>query len=325
MPEGPEVRRHADRLSAALTGHRIKDIQARTKVARAWLLDNRDVLIGRTVERVFSHGKHLVGLIDGGYFFHAHLMMWGTWRVVPLDDELVRVRDRRERARIVAGDVAAILLSAPVFDVGPGKPYAVLPILASLGPDTLPYPDAGRFDRDEFLRRLERVGHEGSEIGGALLDQRVLAGLGNYLRAEILFECAIDPWRRVVDLSVREIECLCATIPLIAERAYTGFGRTVTDDVHERMIREDGLVYTPGSTFGSKHYVFRRTNLPCVRCGDIVRQKRQVTAVIGDDEREKTRIIYFCPTCQRTTVSLSPARRKPRNGAGSTSLSGGDA
>src|SRR5687768_9545687 len=110
------------------------------------------------------------------------------------------------RGRVVVDTAAAILLSAPVFDVGRGDPYVELPMLGSLGPDTLPYP-AGQFDRDEFLRRLERVGAEGAEIGAALLNQRVLAGLGNYLRAEILFECALDPWRRVADLTASEVDC----------------------------------------------------------------------------------------------------------------------
>jgi endonuclease VIII len=312
MPEGPEVRRHADRLSLALSGRAIVDLKARTRAAKAWIAERGSELIGREVTRVYSHGKHLVGELDGGYYFHAHLMMWGTWRVVGIDDALVTSRDRRERARVVVEDAAAILLSAPVFDVGQGDPYVELPMLASLGPDTLPYPEHGPFDRDEFLRRLARAGEEGAEIGVALLNQRILAGLGNYLRAEILFECALDPWRPVVDLTGPEIDCLCNTIPLIVERAYVAGGRTVPDDVHETMLRDPQYVYTAGRTFGSKHYVFRRTNLPCVRCGDTVRQQRQVTARVGDEEEEKTRIIYFCPTCQRTSVPLKPIRRRAR-------------
>src|SRR5688500_6514551 len=131
MPEGPEVRRHAERLHAALAGHQIVDVQARTRDARAWLADRQTEIVGRRITHVFSHGKHLIGIIDGGYYFHAHLMMWGTWRVVDPGDPLVIQRDRRERARIVVDDAAAILLSAPVFDIGYGDPYVELPILAT--------------------------------------------------------------------------------------------------------------------------------------------------------------------------------------------------
>src|ERR1051325_10939017 len=80
MPEGPEVRKYADALDAALTGRRIVSLEARTKDARRWLHENEPRLKGRRVERVVSHGKHLLGYIEGDFFFHSHLMMWGRWQ-----------------------------------------------------------------------------------------------------------------------------------------------------------------------------------------------------------------------------------------------------
>src|SRR5690349_14998257 len=151
MPEGPEVRKYADALDAALTGHAIVSLQARTKDARKWLQDNEPRLVGRRVERVVSHGKHLLGYIEGDFFFHSHLMMWGRWQTF---EKLIKLpeKDRRERARIVVEGAAAILLSAPIFNVGEGDPYKQIEILATLGPDALPY--HGPFKRAEFLRRL---------------------------------------------------------------------------------------------------------------------------------------------------------------------------
>src|ERR1041385_3233857 len=197
MPEGPEVRKYADAIDKALSGRTIVSLQARTKEARKWLQDGESQLIGRRVERVVSHGKHLIGYIEGDFFFHSHLMMWGRWqtfgptrgRSKSKSIELPE-KDRRERARIVVEGAAAILLSAPIFNVGEGDPYDVIEILATLGPDALPY--RGRFDRKEFLRRLAE--HEDETIGAALLNQRIVAGLGNYLRAEILFNCKLNPW-----------------------------------------------------------------------------------------------------------------------------------
>src|ERR1043165_3678833 len=78
MPEGPEVRKYADALDAALTGRRIVSLEARTKDARRWLHQNEPRLKGRRVERVMSHGKHLLGYIEGDFFFHSHLMMCGV-------------------------------------------------------------------------------------------------------------------------------------------------------------------------------------------------------------------------------------------------------
>src|SRR4051812_3843558 len=139
MPEGPEVRRHAEALDRALAGEPILEIAARTRAARAWLAERPTALVGRRVERVRSHGKHLVGWIEGGFYVHSHLMMWGRWTLVASPPG---PPDRRERARIVAPRETALLLSAPVFDVGEGDPYARLERLAALGPDALPYDDA---------------------------------------------------------------------------------------------------------------------------------------------------------------------------------------
>src|ERR1043165_4601811 len=180
MPEGPEVRKYADALDAALGGRAIVSLQARTKEARKWLHDNEQRLVGRRVERVVSHGKHLIGYIEGEFFFHSHLMMWGRWQTFgPTKSRRKSVelpeKDRRERARIVVEGAAAILLSAPIFNVGEGDPYEKIEILSTLGPDALPY--RGRFHRAEFLRRL--LEHKAETIGAALLNQRIVAGLGN--------------------------------------------------------------------------------------------------------------------------------------------------
>src|SRR4029079_8109591 len=176
---------YADALHAALSGRPIVSLEARTKDARKWLQQHESRLTGRRVDRVVSHGKHLIGYIEGDFFFHSHLMMWGRWQTFgptrsrrkskPIE---LPEKDRRERARIVVEGAAAILLSAPIFNVGEGDPYEVIEILATLGPDALPY--RGRFNRKEFLRRL--LEHKDETIGAALLNQGIVAGLGNYLR-----------------------------------------------------------------------------------------------------------------------------------------------
>src|ERR1044072_6814939 len=150
MPEGAEVRKYADALAAVLTHHKIISLEARTREARAWLKDNEARLHGRRVTRVFSHGKHLIGLIEGGFYFHSHLMMWGRWQTFTPTPPTEK--DRRERARIVVEGGAALLFSAPIFNVGEGDPYAQIENLQSLGPDVLPYDD--KFDEAEFRRRL---------------------------------------------------------------------------------------------------------------------------------------------------------------------------
>ena len=301
MPEGPEVRKYADALNAALSGRAIVSLQARTKEARKWLHDNEQLLIGHRVERVVSHGKHLIGYIEGDFFFHSHLMMWGRWQTLgpaPRRHKSIELpeKDRRERARIVVEGAAAILLSAPTFNVGEGDPYKLIEILGTLGPDALPY--RGRFERKEFLHRLLSAEHRDETIGAALLNQRIVAGLGNYLRAEVLFNCKLNPWLTIGEIGQRNINCLLKTIPRLARDAYER-GATAAEEDRERMASDPSLVYVPGREYGTRHMVFRRTNLPCLRCGEKVRQLRQRTSQAEADEEERTRIVYFCAKCQR--------------------------
>ena len=296
MPEGPEVRKFADALDAALTGRAIVSLAARTKDARKWLKENEQRLRGRRVERVVSHGKHLLGYIEGDFFFHSHLMMWGRWQTFGSIE--VPEKDRRERARIVVEGGAAILLSAPIFNVGEGDPYAKIELLATLGPDALPY--RGPFDRKEFLRRL--LEHKDETIGAALLNQQIVAGLGNYLRAEVLFNCKLNPWLTAGELTQRNFGCLSKTIPRLTRDAYER-GATATEEDRKRMASDASLVYQPGREIGTRHLVFRRTNLPCLSCGEKIRQLRQKTMQNQDDEEERTRIVYFCATCQRVEAA----------------------
>jgi formamidopyrimidine-DNA glycosylase len=311
MPEGPEVRKYADALAAVLTGRHITLMEARTREAHKWLKENQQLVVGRRIDRVVSHGKHLIGFIDGSFFFHSHLMMWGRWqtfgpqattkssgkRSKPI---ALPEKDRRERARIVVEGAAAILIYAPIFNVDAGDPYDKVEILQTLGPDVLPYNQ--RFDSREFQRRLLSPEYHTLEIGAALLNQQIVAGLGNYLRAEVLFVCKVNPWLRVSELSERDLTCLTRTIPRLAQAAYR-FGATALEEDRNRMAADSTLVYQPGREYGTRHMVFRRTNLPCLRCGERIKQLRQKTHNAGaGGEEERTRIMYFCAKCQKVPI-----------------------
>jgi formamidopyrimidine-DNA glycosylase len=243
-------------------------------------------------------------------------MMWGRWQTFGTSspkkksasrkhlpdytsrDEILPVeKDRRERARIVVKDGAAILFSAPIFNVGKGNPYEQIENLGTLGPDVLPY--KGNFNSREFRRRLLLPEYRDVTIGAALLNQGIVAGLGNYLRAEVLFQCRMNPWKRVRELEKVELNCLGRTAPELSLRAYTA-SATAPDADRARMKSDPSLVYQPGREYGTRHMVFRRTNLPCLRCRETIRQLRQPTYNSGEEgQEERTRIMYFCPGCQK--------------------------
>lgn len=309
MPEGPEVRKHADALDAVLSGRKIISFEARTREAKHWLHEQGTRILGQRVLKVLSHGKHLLGYIEGGFYFHSHLMMWGRWQT--FKPKPPAEKDRRERARIVVKGGGAILFSAPIFNVGEGDPYEQIENLNTLGPDVLPYPRGSKarrtFDKAEFRRRLLLPEHAEITIGAALLNQQILAGLGNYLRAEVLFSCRLDPWRKVCDLSEKDLRCLSRTAPELSLRAYLE-GATANEEDRTRMRGDAALVYQPDREIGTRHLVFRRTNLPCLRCGESIKQLRQSTYSPdygNESAEERTRIVYFCPQCQA-----------PRAGAG---------
>lgn len=318
MPEGPEVRRYATQLASALENQPVLQLAARTRDAKAWLESHPDAFEGCRVQQIRSHGKHLYGTFESGLGFHSHLMMWGRWFVHP-GDSLVE-RDRRERARIVTPDAIAILFSAPVFGIFEGDPYEQVENLATLGPDILPY--EGPFNRTEWETRLKREENLEREIGAVLLDQRVSAGVGNYLRADILFFCGLDPWKKVGDLTTADLDCLATQMPQVARRAFEGEGTSVPVEMRQRMLTEPALSYGEEiREYGARHAVFRRTNLPCLVCGAPIKQKQQVVyrTPDGDDENEpgdeKARTIYFCPECQGVDMErFTPkkAARKPR-------------
>lgn len=317
MPEGPEVQRFADQIHRVLANQAIVQFTARTQAAKRWLTDHSDDLVGRKITKVTAHGKNLIGWIEDGYYFYSHLMMWGRWTTFAgTPPEAI---DRRERARIVTATGGTILLSAPIFQLGQGNPYEQVEILRSIGPDILP-PSGETFDQAKFLQRLRSFSPAGSEaslhvdrtLGAALLNQSIAAGIGNYLRAEILFLCQLDPWRHVDDLTEPELDRLCEIIPQVARRAYETGGFTVSELDRARMQTDPALVYRLGSEWGTRHYVFRRTNLPCLRCGTLIRQQKQIVHTDGAGQ-DKTRIIYFCPVCQNVAIASKPRAKKARS------------
>ncbi len=321
MPEAPEVRRYADELAEALTGSRISGLTARTKTARAWLNAHPNLLTGRRIERVYAHGKNIVGEIEGDYFFYSHQMMWGSWTVVHQGDDATGgdvAADRRERARITTPGATALLLSAPIFEIGKGDPMQVVSHLRGLGPYVLPYEGAA-FDHQEFRKRLRKKDNAARTIGDALLDQRIVAGLGNYLRAEIMFLARINPWTPVSQLSTREINTISTLIEKVCRQAYEQNGTTVTAPLKARMSKDSRLVYVPGKEYGTRHYVFRRTNLPCLICDHPIKQLRQAVTRWNDsgvdaesEMDEMSRIVYFCSHCQHVDLDELPRRTSAR-------------
>lgn len=275
------VRRTAQRLHAALTG------QVLTGCDLRWPALATSDLSGRTVVDVVSRGKHLLVRCDGdpALTLHSHLRMEGSWHVHRTGEPFGSRPESGVRAVLVTPTWTAVGHKLGMLDLV--RTDAEDSLVGHLGPDLLD-PD---LDRDEAVRRVE-VDPE-RHVGEALLDQRVVAGIGTMFMAEALFVLGVTPWspvaevaagpgtRRLVDLEVR---MLTANV----ERAV----QSTTGDLRP----------------GQQTYVHGRSGRPCRRCGTILR-----VAPIGVAPQERT--AFYCPTCQHGPTPTDDGRPQAPLGA----------
>ncbi len=259
MPEGDTILRAANRIRPVLEGavpDEIRAPQARHAHDR-W----PERLRGRVVTKVDTHGKHLFLRFEGDLVLHSHLRMTGAWAVHP-DGARWRRAPRRAWLVLRARGHAVVEFDGPVLELMTDGRSRFDQRLAALGPDVL----AESFAAERFLARL-RADDPTRAIGDALLDQRIVAGLGNIWKAEGCWGAAIDPWRRVRDVSDAEALAVIA-------------------DARPRML---AAAEAPRRHRTDRH-VYDRAGRPCPRCGARIEARGQ-----GDDNRTT----YWCPGCQR--------------------------
>jgi endonuclease-8 len=243
MPEGDSLRRAALRLQP-LVGERV---QAESPHPRAAVTGVAERLDGLKLEGVEAVGKNLLLRFEGGVVLRSHLKMRGRWFVRPRGTPIYG----RPWLVLRGERLEAVQINGPVLELHDRA-------VRRLGPDILDRPP----DLDAMMARI-RGQHPGRELGEALLDQRLVAGIGNMWKAEALWLAKVSPWRSLGDVSDEEL-------------------RTVLDEA-ARLMR--------GSVDGvrGRRAIYRRVGRPCPRCGEPVRSRGQ-----GDDNRTA----YWCPRCQ---------------------------
>jgi endonuclease-8 len=221
-------------------------------------------LHGVTVLRVRSRGKHQLFELDNEHTLHTHLRMDGTWKVFAAGARRSGP-EHQVRVLLTTSTVQAVGYRLPVVELFPTSEEDTH--LGYLGPDLL----GDDWDLDEAVRRLTAA--PGRSIGEALLDQRNLAGIGTFYRAETLFLRGIHPRR-----PVREVPDL----PGLVERARILL-RANTDRPWQT---------TTGDTRpGERTWVFDRAGRPCRRCGTPV--EREEFGPVGQERRS-----FWCGRCQ---------------------------
>lgn len=257
MPEGDTIAWAAHRIRPVLDGAVPDSIE--TPQPRHALDRWPERLAGRAVTTIATHGKHLFLHFEDDLVLHSHLGMKGAWAVYGPGR---RWRRSPSRAWIVlrARGQEVIQFDGPLLELVTGGRVRFDQRLAALGPDVL----EERFDAERFLRLL-RTDDQTRTLGDALLDQRNVAGIGNIWKAEGCWEAAVDPWRRVSEVSDAEaIAVVEAMRPRMSLSAREG-PRTI------------------------KARVYRCTGRPCSRCG---------TAIVAGGQGDANRTTYWCPGCQ---------------------------
>jgi len=270
MPEGDTIYRAARTLRQTLAGREVTRFDTTVPELRAVGLQR---LLGETVDNVQSRGKHLLHWFQpSGLTLHTHMRMTGSWHLYRAGE---RWRKPQRQARVVLGveGWTAVCFSAPVVELLSGAQVARHPSLASLGPDAL----AAQVDLAEARRRLDARGDW--TIAEALLDQRVLAGVGNVYKCEVLFLHATDPWLRVAEVSPHTRDALLATAVRLL-RANVAVGSSPV-----RTTTGGGR----GRPNADRLNVYGRAGRACPRCNTPVRVAAQGA---------QARLTYWCPGCQ---------------------------
>ena len=273
MPEGPEIRRAADALSDALTGLLIDHV--RLPYHRLRPFGQR--LRGQRITGFRTHGKALLTDFDNDWTMYSHNQLYGLWQVARRQDPLLP----RRALRIELGHKDRCIRLYSATDISFWRPgnLAQHPFLSRLGPDILD----PKLTPAAILARLTSARFQNQSLGKLYLDQRFLAGIGNYLRSEILFGAGLHGQSKPYQLSLKCLTRLARQTLVTSQRSYQTGGITLNPRRAQRL-------QTAGADFEqSRFWVFDRAGLPCYQCAQPIQR-----SAMG------SRRLYSCLHCQKS-------------------------
>jgi endonuclease-8 len=277
VPEGDTIFRAARTLHKFMAGHRVTRFES-VYPAVARIAEDHPV-VGRTIDAVSARGKHLLFTFSGELVLRTHLRMNGSWHIYPAGARWHRPA-RDMRVLVCTADACAVGFNIPDAELISSSALARHRQLRSLGPDLLDE----AFDRGEAIRRIRE--RRDAPIAEVLLDQRVLAGIGNVFKSEILFLSALYPFAPVATLTREDVErvvdisrqLLAANVMDRSQTLNPAFGRRTTRSLDPAR----------------KLWVYGRGGRPCRRCGTAIRSQKS-----GPDAR----LTCWCPTCQPRPIA----------------------
>ncbi len=275
MPEGDTIFRTARSLGRALIG---KPVTAfRSTFPLLTRVNDDTPLAGQTVESVEARGKWLLISFSGGGILASHLLMSGRWHIYRHGErwQLARIH---MRIVIENGEYQAVGFRVPVAEMHTARTLARSAKIPRAENDAL----SAEFDAGAALERLLNCLDEA--LADALLDQRVLAGVGNVFKSEICLVNGLNPFRKVGTLTRAEATAAIASAQrLLKANVLEDSGDTIV------TFRGQQRRTTHASDPGASLWVYGRADEPCRRCGELIRRRIQ-----GADAR----VTFWCPRCQ---------------------------
>ncbi len=272
MPEGDTIYRAARALHQSLAGTLVTRFQI--VLPGLQRVDDDAPLAGRTIESVSSSGKWLLIRFTGDLTLLSHMLMNGSWHLYrPGEPWKKPARDMR--ILLATARCVAIAFLVPIAEFHTARSLARRPVLKEQGSDIL----GPSFDIETAVRRMAH--RTGEEVGDVLLDQRVLAGLGNVYRSEVCFVGRINPFDRIGHLSHEDLRRLAVCSQQLL--------RINVDNTSEIPRASALRRTTQRSDPAARLYVYGRAGEPCRRCRTPILTRKQ-----GDNARTT----FWCPKCQ---------------------------
>lgn len=271
MPEGPEIRKAADQVERALLNKTVQEIY----FAFPHLEGYEDLLRGSIVTRVDTKGKAMLIRFDNGYTIYSHNQLYGKWYIRNLYN--YPNTNRQLRLALHNEKKSALLYSASDIEVLRDEEVSGHPFISKVGPDLL----SEKVTLDELIERMKDKRFRNRKWSILLLDQGFVAGIGNYLRSEIMFKAGIHPSLRPTDCTEDQLEKAAQSIIDLVSQSYETGG--ITNDLElAKKLKSEGVKRSR-----YRHWVFNREGASCFICGNEI--EKTVAA---------SRRLYFCPVCQ---------------------------
>ena len=281
MPEGPEIRRAADRISKVLIGKEI--IESKFDYVR--IKDKEEIVKNKNIKEITTRGKAMLIRFMNDWSMYSHNQLYGRW-TVNLNTTKIK-SSRALRVVFTTNKHTVRLWSATDIDLIPTAEENEHSFLKKIGPDVL----SESCSLDLIEERLTSTSFHKKKASTLMLDQTVFAGLGNYLRSEILFDAKIHPDDRPFDLDKTRITQWAKSIKNISQLAYKTGGFTVSKSLADRN-KENG---EPRRSY--RHAVFMRHQYECLNCKDRIERKWY-----------GKRKVDYCPSCQIQRGKIKPTK-----------------